>query len=144
MRPATHLHPQAAGQLQAGGFNRCSMHGNKMAMPTQNTMKSALPIFLVMLLTACATSKEIDIAEGQRGYSIDCSADHLDWSLCYEKAGKICGAKGFEILDKTGGTGIVVAGVEYGVYGESDPNRSMIIKCRNLTLKEAMTTGRSL
>ena len=84
-----------------------------------------------MLLSACATSKEIDIAEGQRGYSIDCSAEHLDWSRCYEKAGQICGEKGFEILDKTGGTGMVVAGVEYGVYGEAGLNRSMTIKCRN-------------
>ncbi|MGB5728421.1 MAG: hypothetical protein WBM52_14580 [Thiogranum sp.] len=94
-------------------------------------MKSAFPIFLVMMLSACATSKEIDIAEGQRGYSIDCSADHLNWSLCYEKAGQICDEKGFEILDKTGGTGVVVAGVEYGVYGESGLKRSMTIECRN-------------
>ena len=94
-------------------------------------MKSAFPIFLVMLLSACATSKEIDIAEGQRGYSIDCSADHLNWSLCYEEAGQICTEKGFEIVDKTGGTGVVVAGVEYGVYGESGLKRSMTIECRN-------------
>jgi len=93
-------------------------------------MKIALPIFLFILLTACATSKEVDIAEGQRGYSIDCSGDKLNWSLCYEKAGQICTEKGFEIVDKTGGTGIVVAGIEYGVYGESGLNRSMIIKCR--------------
>jgi len=93
-------------------------------------MKTALPMFLVILLTACATAKEVDIAEGQRGYSIDCSGEGISWSLCYEKAGQICGEKGFEIVDKTGGTGMVVAGIEYGVYGESGPNRSMIIKCR--------------
>ncbi|MEA3244317.1 MAG: hypothetical protein U9Q19_12910 [Pseudomonadota bacterium] len=93
-------------------------------------MKIALPIFLFILLTACATSKEVDIAEGQRGYSIDCSGDKLNWSLCYEKAGQICAEKGFEIVDKTGGAGIVVAGIEYGVYGEPGLNRSMIIKCR--------------
>ena len=92
-------------------------------------MKLTLPIFPLLLLAACATSEEIDIAEGHRGYSIDCSADHLNWSLCYEKAGQICGEKGFDILDKTGGTGVVIAGVEYGVYGESGQNRSMIIKC---------------
>lgn len=93
-------------------------------------MKLTLPIFLVILLAACATSKEIDVAEGQRGYSIDCSADRLNWSLCYEKAGQICGEKGFEILDRTGGTGVVVDGVQYGIYAESGQNRSMIIKCR--------------
>jgi hypothetical protein len=92
-------------------------------------MKLTLPLFPILLLAACVTSEEIDIAEGGRGYSIDCSADHLNWSLCYEKAGQICGEKGFEILDKTGDTGVVIAGVHYGVYGESDQNRSMIIKC---------------
>ncbi|MEA2078991.1 MAG: hypothetical protein U9P00_03885 [Pseudomonadota bacterium] len=93
-------------------------------------MKIALPIVLVVLLTACATSKEVDIEEGQRGYSIDCSGDDLNWGMCYEKAGDICGEQGFEILDKTGGTGVVVAGIKYGVYGESGLNRGMIIKCR--------------
>jgi hypothetical protein len=95
-------------------------------------MKIALPVFLVILLTACASSKEVDLAEGQRGYSIDCSGDDLNWSLCYEKAGQICGEKGFEILDKSCGTGMVVAGIEYGVYEGSGLDRSMIIKCRNL------------
>lgn len=97
-------------------------------------MKIALPIVFILLLTACASSKEVDIAEGQRGYSIDCSGDKRNWSLCYQKAGQICGEKGFEIVDKTGGTGIVIAGIRYGVYGESGLNRSMIIKCRNLQL----------
>jgi hypothetical protein len=94
-------------------------------------MKITLPIFLVILLAGCASSKEVDITEGQRGYSIDCSGDHLNWSLCYEKAGQICGEKGFEILDKTGGTGMVVAGIQYGVDGASGLDRSMIVKCRN-------------
>ena len=93
-------------------------------------MKTALPICLVIVLTACATSKEVDTTEGQRGYSIDCSGDKFNWSLCYEKAGRICGEKGFEIVDKTGGTGMLIAGIEYGVYGESGLNRSMVIKCR--------------
>ena len=104
-------------------------------------MKIALPILLIIGLTACATSKEVEFAEGQRGYSIDCSGDHLNWSLCYQEAGQICGEKGFEIIDKTGGTGIVIAGVRYGVYGESGANRSMIIKCRNLHLKGTITSG---
>ena len=93
-------------------------------------MKTALPIVLVIGLGACASSKEVAIAAGERGYSIDCSGDMLDWSLCYQEAGQICGRKGFEIVDKTGGTGIVIAGIRYGVYGEPGENRSMIIKCR--------------
>ena len=101
----------------------------RQALNAKQFMKLTLPILPILLLAACATSEEIDIAEGHRGYSIDCSADHLNWSLCYEKAGQICGEKGFEILDKTGGAGVVIAGVQYGVYGESDHNRSMIIKC---------------
>ena len=94
-------------------------------------MKTALPIILILSLTACATSKEIDIAEGQRGYSIDCSGDKLNWSLCYQEAGQICGEKGFEIIDKHGGTGIVIAGVRYGVYGESGLHRRLIVQCRS-------------
>ena len=101
----------------------------RQALNAKQFMKLTLPILPILLLAACATSEEIEIAKGQRGYSIDCSADHLDWSLCYEKAGKICGERGFEIIDKTGGTGVMIAGIQYGVYGKSDHKRSMIIKC---------------
>ena len=105
-------------------------------------MKTALTVVLILCLTACATSKEIEIAEGQRGYSIDCSGDKLNWSLCYQEAGEICGEKGFEIMDKSGGTGILIAGVRYGVYGESGFNRSMIIQCRNRRSEGARETGK--
>jgi hypothetical protein len=101
-------------------------------------MRYALTTVLFVLLGACASSTEVDVAAGQRGYSIDCTGDNLNWSLCYEEAGQICGPKGFEILDKTGGTDVVIAGIEYGVYWEPDEKRSMLVKCRNPQLQEPM------
>ncbi len=94
-------------------------------------MKAAWPIVFVALLNACATATQVDVAEGQRGYRVDCSGDDLTWSLCYQEAGQICGPKGFEILDKTGGTGVVIAGVEYAAYGEPRSRRSLLVKCRD-------------
>ena len=104
-------------------------------------MKYALPtVFFVIFLGACASSTEVEVAQGQRGYSIDCSGDKLNWSLCYEEAGQICGPKGFEIVDKTGGTGVVIAGIAYGVYGQPEEKRNMLVKCRNPQPQEPITS----
>jgi hypothetical protein len=103
-------------------------------------MRHALAtVFFAIILGACASSTEVEVAQGQRGYSIDCSGDNLNWSLCYEEAGQICGPKGFEILDKTGGTGVVIAGIAYGVYRQPEEQRSMLVKCRNPQLQEPMS-----
>jgi len=48
--------------------------------------------------------------------------------MCYEKAGEICGSKGYEVLEKSGDQGAVLSGNQFGLYGGSVINRSMIIK----------------
>ena len=86
---------------------------------------------LITLITACATSQEVYTSDGQRGHSINCSGSALNWGMCYEKAGNLCGEKGYEVLEKSGDTGTVVSGNAYGVYGGSVINRSLIVKCKN-------------
>ena len=94
-------------------------------------MKKLIIILLSMLgLSACATSSEVYTSDGKPGYSIACSGDMLNWGKCYEKAGEICGTKGYEVLEKSGDQGMVVSGNQYGVYGGSVTNRSMIIQCK--------------
>ena len=87
-------------------------------------------LFVVTLLGGCATAKQTYTADGQLGYSINCSGSALNWGMCYEKAGEICGSKGYEVLQKSGDTGALVSGSQFGLYGGSVINRSMIIKCK--------------
>ncbi len=86
-------------------------------------------LFTVVFVSACATSKKTYTPDGRQGYSINCSGSALNWGMCYEKAGDLCGAKGYEVLQKSGDTGAMVTAGQHGLFGSSVINRSMIIRC---------------
>ena len=87
-------------------------------------------LLILVLLGGCATVKKTYTSDGKEGYSITCSGSALNWGMCYEKAGEICGVKGYEVLEKSGDQGAIVSGNQYGFYGGSVINRNMIIKCK--------------
>ena len=63
-------------------------------------------IFIIgtALLQGCATptSRDIFLADGTRGYNINCSGSGMNYSNCLEKAGEVCGARGYYVLDQQG------------------------------------------
>jgi predicted alpha/beta hydrolase len=62
-------------------------------------------LLLAVCLTGCATASKTFTADGKEGYNINCSGSALNWGMCYEKAGELCGAKGYEVLEKSGDRG---------------------------------------
>lgn len=89
-------------------------------------------VFMLMtLLAACATAKRTYTADGQPGYDVNCSGTALNWGMCYEKAGDLCKKRGYKVLQKSGDEGASVAGTQYGVFGSSIINRSMIVQCNS-------------
>ena len=90
-------------------------------------------ILLLMLLPTfvfgCATATKTYTADGKEGFSIDCSGAMLNWGKCYEKAGDLCGTKGYEVLEKDGDTGNTFSENQFGLHGGSIINRSMVVKC---------------
>lgn len=87
-------------------------------------------ILAAVLLAGCAMQKNVYLPDGRRGYSISCSGGALNWEMCYAKAGEICQAKGYEVISKSDEQGAVVTGSQYGVFGGSTYNRSMMIACK--------------
>lgn len=85
---------------------------------------------IAVCLSGCATANKTYTSDGKEGYSITCSGSALNWGMCYEKAGQLCGQKGYEILEKTGDQGAMISGNQFGLYGGSVINRNMIIKCK--------------
>jgi hypothetical protein len=95
-------------------------------------MKRLVFLALITLLVyGCATASKTYTSDGKEGYSINCSGTALNWGKCYEKAGEICGTKGYIVLERSGDTGAMVSGSQFGVYGGSVINRTMIIKCKD-------------
>jgi hypothetical protein len=71
---------------------------------------------LLVVLSGCATSKEIYTDEGKRAYSIECRAVFESSFDCIEKAQELCGVRGFNVLEKSGTSTAFT--------------RNMIIQCR--------------
>lgn len=94
-------------------------------------MKQSIVVFMVFaLVSGCATAKKTYVADGREGYSINCSGSALNWGMCAEKAGQICGAAGYDVLEKVGDQGTFVSANQNSLYGGSIMNRSMLIACK--------------
>ena len=87
-------------------------------------------ILLALCLVGCATQKDVYLPDGRQGHAIECSGAALSWNLCYEKAGKICKAHGYEILEKNEDRGTLVSCSEYGVIGGDQVTRTLVITCK--------------
>jgi hypothetical protein len=83
----------------------------------------------LFVLCACTTASKTYAPDGQAGFRISCSSIFLTWGSCYEKAGDICGERGYDILFKSGGIGATVSANSSTSYGSSD--RSMIVQCKD-------------
>ena len=96
-------------------------------------MKYRILIIIIFSLLeyGCAVSRQITGPNGEILHSIDCSGYALNMGMCLEKAGKICGEKGYDIV--MGGTSNQGGATTYGQYGLfSAPiiQREIIIKCK--------------
>jgi len=73
----------------------------------------ALPAVLVLSLASCTASHLTYAPDGRRGFSVTCGGYLSSWSECLVKAGRACGARGYDIIE----------GSEY--------DRRMLIACHN-------------
>ena len=95
------------------------------------TMRNlSVALSMVAFLSGCATASKTYAPDGSEGYSITCSGSALNWGMCYEKAGDICGTRGYVVLSRSGDQGTVVSGNQFGLYGGSVTNRNILIKCK--------------
>jgi hypothetical protein len=68
-------------------------------------------VFLVLLSGCGATSYEMYLQDGQKGHHVRCAAG--SWGACFEKAGAICGEKGYDIVERG-----------------SEADRRLLIRCK--------------
>lgn len=97
-----------------------------------NQMLSAIGI--MTLIAGCASSSETYLPDGSAGYSLDCSGTLRDWGACYEKAGELCGTRGYDIIGAQGEGGAAISGAATNntaaVSGSTLHFRTMQIACK--------------
>jgi hypothetical protein len=95
-----------------------------------NSVNKTIILLPILLMNACASVKETYTSEEKPVYTVDCSGGRLGWAACYEEAEKKCSPKGYEILEKQDEQSQSTSGSQYGSYGGSSINRSMVIQCK--------------
>ena len=87
-------------------------------------------ILVALLLAGCVQHKPIHLPDGRQGHSINCGGQDFSWNHCYEKAGEICGSRGYEIVARDSDQSSSVVGTQYGVAGGTKASRTMLIACK--------------
>ena len=52
-----------------------------------------------MSLGSCASERTTYLADGSRGYSVSCRGFLNSWDQCLVKAGRVCGSRGYNIIN---------------------------------------------
>lgn len=85
---------------------------------------------LCLFLGGCAFASSAYLPDGSQGHNISCSGRESSWGACYQKAGEICGARGYQTIEKSGDSSSGLSGNQFGLYGGTYNSRNMLIKCK--------------
>ena len=67
-------------------------------------MKNILLVALLgLLVSGCATSRDVRRADGWMTHVVRCGGPFLNMGHCIEKAGEICGGRSYTVLNAQGG-----------------------------------------
>ncbi|MGH8347833.1 MAG: hypothetical protein ACRES5_14895 [Pseudomonas sp.] len=93
-------------------------------------MKKFLPLIAILALSACATSKETYLANGEHGLSIDCSGEANSWAACYEKAEASCAGTGYKIVGTDGTPALKESDKTLGADVGNYKSRNVVVMCK--------------
>jgi hypothetical protein len=91
-----------------------------------------------MLISGCGSNLGEPIAfatktfgpDGRESYVINCGGLVRSWGNCYQKAGEICGARGYDTISEADDKGAIVAGNRSGTYGATSVQRTLVVACK--------------
>ena len=86
---------------------------------------------LAVALGGCASSSLTYGPDGREAHALNCSGFARTWAMCAQKAGEICGTRGYDVIAAGGGTAGTIATVTPS-SGFAGPviERSMLIRCK--------------
>lgn len=88
---------------------------------------------IAVVLVGCASASKTYGPDGREAYSINCSGTARNWGMCMEKAGNLCGTKGYNIISAMGDVGNLAVATatrtNANFVGGSVMSRSMVVSC---------------
>lgn len=82
--------------------------------------------FCAVSLASCATATPTYGPDGRPAYTIECGGTAASWGMCFQKAGALCGASGYDVIARNGDTGAMAS-----PYGAATTiSRSLEVECK--------------
>jgi hypothetical protein len=88
----------------------------------------------LLAFSSCATVHETYAPDGRKAYTLNCSGLARGWDKCLSAAGELCGASGYDILDRSDeptavfGAGASATGAS--AFAAHTQERSMLVACK--------------
>ena len=102
--------------------------------PIRAVIFSLVGAAALVSIGACSTSSTdlVHLPDGQSGFAVNCSGSGSgsSWGECYERAGKACGASGYDIVSKDNDDGAAAGGGVSNLATANVKSRSMIVRCK--------------
>jgi hypothetical protein len=98
---------------------------------------------LAVLLAGCAPQvQEVHTASGAKGFTVNCTFDAEklgagNWGICYQKAGELCGAAGYDVIDKSDDRSTHSTWGLYGGSADTINQRVMVVACKGAKKAQA-------
>jgi hypothetical protein len=104
--------------------------------------RCVLGLLFIGNLSGCVSSAPLYTAAGQKGHVINCTPGwnhgivgaianaNTAWGDCLKQAGEICGARGYDVLERVGEEGASAVANRYGGSATTTNNRTMVIQCK--------------
>lgn len=99
----------------------------------QNAWEGAMQIALVVaavVLAGCASSSKTYSADGREAYVLNCSGVARNWGMCEEKAGELCGARGYDVKSMNTDRGQLTVTTQNLHTSQPTISRTMTVACR--------------
>lgn len=88
-------------------------------------------VILATLIVGCTKTQQIYAPDGRVAYALSCGGAALSWNSCLERAGEICKAAGYDVIDRREAPRFVANLTPTGGMAGTTSDRSMVIACRN-------------
>jgi len=105
-------------------------------------------VALISFISACAVAKKTYLSDGSEGFSISCDGAAVGINVCFEKAGSLCGAAGYSLINREGqvvpyGVATVSGGQAFVNYGSFN-TKSIMIRCNTSSAVSFLTQDQLL
>ncbi len=58
------------------------------------------PLLLAAVLVACSATSSDYISNGSGNFTVHCNQSSLRWNECYDRAARLCGENGYQIVSE--------------------------------------------